>query len=259
MLVELIGLPGSGKSTIIRAATPLLKAAGLRFDSMRMVSKKFMAEDRPNVRFLTKRAERSSLYGCFSFAEDQQDLFRSLLDGALGDVSQTLWNMEMLGQFQFLRNRDLSDTMVFLDEGFLHRGVSTFAASGELRKLIDYMDLVTHDFITIHITTPLDMALARAEMRRRGVPENLQASTGIGLSGMEAFDQMIKVAVAHRKLQGAAVIEVDATQPAAIAARQMVDALARLAPVSVQRPLKGPRLRRRKARATGAPLLRVVA
>ncbi|MFM2390176.1 MAG: hypothetical protein RLZZ437_1731 [Pseudomonadota bacterium] len=230
MLIEFIGLPGSGKSTLIATLAEKLREERLRCNSLRMVARDLMEEGRTHIRFLQRRAERTGIYGCFSFAHNNPALFDALLQATRHDLGRTLWNMDMLAQMHFLSRRTVEDTLIFMDEGFLHRGVSAFSDRPDRAAFQHYLSCLTHDFITVHVATPLDFAIARAANRIKPVPFlGKAAEESVGMANLNEFADLVQIACETRFAAGKVVLTVDGMLAPELAALQLAGALKALA------------------------------
>ncbi len=230
MLIEFIGLPGSGKSTLFASLAEQLHKERLRCNTLRMVARDRMEEGRVHIRFLQRRAERVGLYGCFSFAQQNPALFDALLQSTRHDLGRTLWNMDMLAQMHFVGSQKVEDTLIFMDEGFLHRGVSAFSDRPDRDAFRHYLNCLTHDFITIHVATPLDVAIARAEGRIKPVPFlGKAAEAKTGMANLQEFAELVQIACQTRQQAGKPVLTVDGTLSPELGALQLAGALKALA------------------------------
>lgn len=239
MLIEFIGLPGSGKSTLLGALAAQLRKERLRCDTLRMVAHGVMEDRRNHIRFLQRRAERIGIYGCFTFAHENPDLFDALLRATRHDLGRTLWTMDMLNNVQFVSKRPVNDTLIFMDEGFLHRGVSAFSDRPDRDGFQHYLNCLTHDFVTVHVATPMGVAIARAADRIKPVPFlGTAPEEAEGMANLQEFDALVAIACAHRKRLGKVVLTVDGTLPANLSALQLAGALKAMAPPAMLLPKK---------------------
>jgi predicted kinase len=230
VLIEFIGLPGSGKTTIFAELAAQLHKERLRCNTLRMVARDRMEEGRTHIRFLQRRAERVGLYGCFSFAHEQPALFDALLQATRHDLGRTLWNMEMLAQIHFVSKQPVDDTLIFLDEGFLHRGVSAFSDRPDRAAFRHYLSCLTHDFITVHVETPLDVAIARAASRTKPVPFlGRAAEPETGMDSLQEFAELVQIACDTRRAAGKTVLTVNGMLGPDLAALQLAGAIKALA------------------------------
>jgi predicted kinase len=230
VLIEFIGLPGSGKSTLIDAVADQLRKERLRCNTLRMVARDLMEDSRTHVRFLQRRAERVSLYGCFAFAHDNPALFDALLQSTRHDLARTLWNMDMLAHIHFVSKQPLDDTLIFMDEGFLHRGVSAFSDRPDRAAFQHYLSCLSHEFLTVHVATPFDVALNRATNRSKAAP--FLGRTTLhdeGMANLQEFNALVQIACTTRQKAGKPVLTIDGTLPPALAALQLAAAFRALA------------------------------
>jgi hypothetical protein len=226
VLIEFIGLPGSGKTTIFAALAEQLHKERLRCNTLRMVARDRMEDGRTHIRFLQRRAERVALYGCFSFAHENPALFDALLQATRHDLGRTLWNMEMLAQIHFVSKQPIDDTLIFMDEGFLHRGVSAFSDRPDRAAFQHYLSCLTHDFVTVHVATPLDVAITRAASRIKPVPFlGKAAEPETGMANLQEFADLVQIACETRCQAGKTVLTVNGTLSPDMAALQLAGAI----------------------------------
>lgn len=231
MILEFIGLPGSGKSTILNAATRKLDRLGVAWDSLRLLAKRVIEEDRQKIGFLRRREHRASLYGAQAFAQTEPEIYDALFVNARTDMKTTLWNMEMLAHVYFARRRDLSKSLIFTDEGFVHRGAASFLLSRNEVGFRDYMGRVPLDHTVIHVTTPLDIAYARSQTRKlkKRIPTGWIAEDQEGtLDNLSEFEHLSHVACRILRKRGGQVIKLDGTLPVETASEVLVQEIAAL-------------------------------
>lgn len=230
MLIEFIGLPGSGKTTLLGALAEQLRIERLRCNTLRMVARDEMEESKLHIRFLQRRTERIGIYGCVTFAHEHPALFNALLQSTTHDVNRTLWNMDMLSNVQFATKRKVNDTLIFMDEGFLHRGVSAYSDRPDRAAFQHYLNCLEHDFVTIHVVTPMDLAIARAAERVKPMAFLGKApEEAIGMANLQEFEALVDIACAHRRSQGKVVLTVDGSLPSNLQALQLAGALKAMA------------------------------
>lgn len=228
MIYEFIGLPGSGKSTIFTAAAEKMNAIGLEQTTMRMLAKRVVEEDRLKIGFLRRREQRISMYGAMAFAESEPEIFDLLFRNARSDLSTTLWNMEMMSHLHFAARRDLSDLLIFMDEGYLHRGAASFLLSRDEAGYLDYINRLPSSHTIIHVNAPLDLAFARSQGRKmkKRVPEAWRGTSDLELrDNLGYFGHLVRLGCDRLKQRGTRVIEIDASAPVEMSSELLLEAV----------------------------------
>lgn len=210
MFVEIVGLPGCGKTTLIRAAKRPLKKAGFKFASGNKVADEQAAKQIEKNRFLKRYKPRAWIYGATKFAHESPDVFDTLLKNARGDFNQSLWLMDFFTHIYFAQQADLSDTYMFLDEGFVHRGAAAFFKNKTITGFKRYLDMIPVSDLIILIDIPTDMAIERCQNRNAGVPEAYNSSEKEDVKAkFTLLDKRLKFGAAHQEKAGAHVIRID--------------------------------------------------
>jgi len=213
MFVEIVGLPGCGKTTLLRAAKRPLQEAGLKFASINTVADAQATKQIEKTRFLKRYKPRAWIYGATKFAHDTPDVFDALFQNARGDFHQSLWLMDFFTHMHFARQADLSDMYIFLDEGFVHRGVAAFFKDKTIRGFKKYLDMIPVSDLIILIDTPVGTAVDRCHSRKTGVPKvyNSPEIEDVKAKFVQ-LDKRLKYGVAHQEKAGAHIIRIDGSQ-----------------------------------------------
>lgn len=167
MLVEFAGLPGSGKSTVIRALFAALRGAPFEVIPAHKTARRGQvlsdAMDSPLVNAWPGRA--LMLQGIrFRRAFPE---FVEHVQNAAPDVSEEDEFLASLIGVRYLQARDPSfgDAMVVFDEGFFLRGTAMYTRLGTA-GLSDYVALMPPPDALVHVCVPPDLAHARCIARR---------------------------------------------------------------------------------------------
>ena len=75
MLVEFVGLPGAGKTSLITEAETQLRTAGCKACGLRDLSKRGVERLRGDIGFIRRRSERISLYGALEYRKLHPQIF----------------------------------------------------------------------------------------------------------------------------------------------------------------------------------------
>lgn len=212
MMVEFVGLPGCGKSTLAGSLETLLKKDGIRAQGMRNAAVAAMARMQGKIGFLRHRQERTSLYGCLAFAQTHPELFEWVFRTSREDFNFLLWNMETVAQMGILEKHGPADLVVLNDEGFLQRFAGNFIGKKATKEIDEVSALLPRDFMTIYLMVPPKLAQTRAKERRKGIPLALRADTDAKvLTQFRRYDKVLRRWVDARKALGCAVLELDAS------------------------------------------------
>lgn len=178
MIVELIGTPGSGKTTmipvianlfsehaylartIVKAARPVVS----RTFSGRIVSKIFP----PSLRdpLLWQLFYYQSYISRNQFSKEHPELvsfvrkWQFSREISTEEIEHNLyWWFHLTGYYQFLKHRLLPREVLLLDEGFIHRVVQLNASDHEtldIDRLNKYINLVPRPDLVVFVKAPAD-------------------------------------------------------------------------------------------------------
>ena len=211
-MVEFVGLPGCGKTTVTASLERRLTAAGFRAQGLRNATKAIMAEQQAKIGFIRHRPERVSLYGLCLFAREAPALHDWVVRTSHGEFTTLIWNMEAMSQLGIVTALGPADLVVLNDEGFLQRLASNFISNPDDPHLPEVIGLVPRDVLTVSIAISAKTALERARARRKGIPLILRAPEDAEvLDGFDRFDRALGHAIAARQTNGGAVLEIDGT------------------------------------------------
>lgn len=208
MLVELLGLPGSGKSTLIRALVPRLRAQNV---SVRRAEKLagLPCHDRHAPRYVQRGADRTALYRATQFRRQHRGLMKHVEHKlALSPSDEFLFTLTT-ALYQACREYTGTFGIALLDEGFVHRGVSAHLEC-EDAAFQRYMEMIPVPDLAIHLCPPVQTAFERAVSRRAHKGEAHKVTSKLGDRDMfERRDALLRIGARHIHERGTAVIEVD--------------------------------------------------
>ena len=226
MLVEFVGLPGAGKTSLITETETRLRTAGRKAGGLRDLSKRGVERMRGEVGFIRRRAERISLYGALEYRKAHPEIFDFLCQ-AQGRVPElTLWSMELLSQLYFAFDDLAGDHIAFSDEGLVHRGIAAQIGVEDRAGFVAYNDALPPDFPLVHLKVPVDIAIARAEARGKGLPATRWRKDRDPWDVMRETETLIEQACDMRIARGCKVVCIDGTAPIEDGAKALIAALA---------------------------------
>ena len=238
MVVEFLGSPGAGKTTLVPAVTEELREQRWEPWTVIDAARPFAARSLPgraSARFVPASlrdawlwrvfAVLSALHGIAFFLRNpnlaRQAFWRQRFRPAAADVRRRRvggWFFRMAGRYAFLSAHALPGEVLILDEGFAHRVVQLFASTVELpsrRVLADYVSRIPRPEVVVHVRTPA--VVCEERIHARGVWDRLQNT-----AELEAFvrnaHETVEMTASQIKHEGWAVIEVDNGGPDAAAA-----------------------------------------
>lgn len=232
MLVEFLGLPGSGKSTLIRALVPALRAKGVgarRADKLAGLP----SNERDAPRYLGRGLDRTTLYRTTRFRREHRGLMKHVEHKlALSQADEFLFTLTT-GLYQVCR--EYGDTIgpALLDEGFVHRGVSAHL-DREDALFQRYMGLIPVPEVVIRLTPPVEVALSRAVARRAHKAEAQQVHAKLGDERVFARrSELFDIATECLRGRGVTVLEIDTQQDQQACVMQASEAVLRALPHDV--------------------------
>ncbi len=188
VIVEFIGAPGVGKTTLIPAAIAAFQEQGLRAYTTVEAARPFarrtllgailtrLSPARWQRPLLWQLFYQTSFLHRFSFFAKHPRLLKLVLGSqwrrppaADGRKRRVLyWYFRQTGYYDFLKAHALADEVLIFDEGFIHRVVQLFASSVEvprIEKIQSYVDLLPVPDLVIGIQAPPDVCQERIYSR----------------------------------------------------------------------------------------------
>lgn len=231
LIVEFVGTPGAGKTTLMKAAGEILKEQGFRAYSLveaaRPLAERTLA-GRIITRYLPARFHRQLLWQVFllasfihrrKFASKNLDLMRYVditqkqRPAAAGvQERRTLhWFYQLIGRYAFFQAYLQPGEALILDDGFVHRAVHLHASRVETpdpAAVRGYVDLIPRPDIVIMPCVPLDICEER--ILRRGIWKHYRNRPRADLRRyLESSNQALSSAIERIKAKDWKVIEVD--------------------------------------------------
>jgi adenylate kinase len=260
-VVELVGAPGSGKTTLATLVRDDLVRRGVEAGTVADAARRH-AEVTALGRMLapvpSARIRRVLLWQAFyalasvealRFARARRELTKCVLRSQrarplpLRRKAHTLyWFFQLGGRLRFLESTARGREVLVVDDGFLHRASHLFASHVDRPRRGDvarYVELVPSAELVVHVTAPDDVCLRRVvdrgvwrhsrHLRRDDLERIIRASRRAG-----------EWAVAAARSRGVPVVTVsnahDGPEHALPAVRQALDALVGVAGEPARRP-----------------------
>ena len=195
-VIELIGVPGAGKTTVAGVLQDALRNSGAipydvvkaaRIFAKRTVLGRLVTGLLPGSRVSGGLWVVYLLYswvyaGVFTVRNPQ--LLKHLMVSqrrrpAEADIMARkvrYWFLRLIGSYEFLVANGYPGEVLVLDEGFVHRVVQLYASEVEqpdANAIIRYLQLVPEPDAIVHVRAPLDTCVER--VRLRGVWERYQS------------------------------------------------------------------------------------
>jgi len=230
MIIEFIGTPGSGKTTLMREAARFLEGRGLRpvtiIEAARPCAGRTLL-GQVLLRLTPPSLHRALLWQVFYFlsilhrigfclrhlALVRVVLATQLRRPSAADVRGRRvlhWFFHLAGSYSFLKSHARPDEVLLLDEGFLHRVVQTQASDCEVpqpAQVYSYVDRIPKPDLVISVSTPRSVCEQR--VYRRGLWKHFQHKSREQVSQFLAHAaEVVSLAVARARHNGWPVAEV---------------------------------------------------
>ncbi|MCK4711801.1 MAG: hypothetical protein KAT26_02855 [Marinosulfonomonas sp.] len=118
--------------------------------------------------------------------------------------------MDFIAQSYFAACVDTKDRIVFIDEGFIHRGASAFMSKRQEQGLGKYLDAVPTSDVLVMVDISPELAISRAALRKKGLPKSFRGKNeGATLQIMTEFLDVLNHCKEQQRSAGATIIELD--------------------------------------------------
>jgi len=198
MIVEFVGTPGAGKTTLVPAIIDFLRERGLYGFTVLEAARPYAQRTflGKTISLLPPPLQRPLLWQVFTWLSARQRIrFRDFIryvhelqrdrppSADVGMRRVLYWFEHLAGYYRFLTSQQhLSEALVF-DDGFIHRVVHLFASDSEMpdpQAVAAYLDLIPPPDLVIVARSPLGVCKDRVYKRgvwdhsRHKRPEELQ-------------------------------------------------------------------------------------
>lgn len=228
MLVELVGLPTSGKTSLLQPLIDALKAHGHRVQKVSDLAKLGEEKEREKTPFIRRHIERTSLYGAINFGYENPILFEQLC-GLRRDPRHTSRNLQFLSECYFARPLMAELGFHLADEGLVHRGIISCAIEKDEEALKTYISALPRPMICVYLDIPVWLAVRRSVEARGTMPYRKMAEGKKPKKLLKDAYWMTRLAMEACTAQGIPVVHLDARASTEDIALQLADALPKAA------------------------------
>jgi len=256
MIIEFIGTPGVGKTTLLPTVAEALQERGIsaltvvraarRFTSRTLLGKAVCRLAAPPAReaILWQAFLFLSLLYRLRFIARNPWLVLSVLSSqfrrpaAAGSRERKVlhWFFRTIGDYEFLKSRALPNEALLFDEGFVHRVVQFYASSAEepnRKRISQYVSLLPRPDYVIFVNAPPEICERR--IYQRGIWERLQSKSKQEVTTFVAnCGACVKFAVEQICRNGWTVIAVDNSADAPASANRALRRALSLIPLNGQ-------------------------
>ena len=187
MIIEFIGAPGSGKTTLVPTLRDYLIEKGYQAYPVLEAARPFAQKTIPGKlagTLFPGRLRRAALWQIFylfsfrqrsAFARDNRALMEAVLPYQSNrplskrDLDHVLrWFIHLTGYYQFFTsNMDEGESVIF-DEGFVNRVVQLFSSENEspnFDAVAEYLDLIPQPDLVVFVSAPREVCEQRVHSR----------------------------------------------------------------------------------------------
>ncbi len=197
MIVEMLGSPGAGKTSLLPAVRDFFISHGLRAYSVVEAARPIAARTQMGrlvSRWLSASLQRPILWQLFyANTRKYQRIFARKYPGLMESVLRfqhqrsisgtdrrhvLRWFIHLTGVVAFMNEYLTSDEVLIIDEGFAHRVVQLFASEMEepdWRRITEYLNLIPHPDLIVYVSSPGELSMQR--VFNRGLWKRFQAKS----------------------------------------------------------------------------------
>lgn len=210
MFVEFIGLPGSGKSSIINAIVKQSAGSDSQFTTLKRLAEKVLAKKKSQRGYLRRKQDRGWFYGTFSLAHQYPELFRIAFENTLRNTPGQLDFLDLLAQYFFARQEQNLNQTVLVDEGLLHRGAATFLYPDAFSTFDHYLEQIPPCDVIVWMDIDIETAIERSKQRKKGLPRLYRRFSHSELvAAYRRLQDLHQNCLAHQRSTGVKIICLD--------------------------------------------------
>ena len=231
MIIELVGCPGSGKTTLVPTIVAVCRRQGIVAHHVNDAARPFTRRTFPGrlLAAVPQRGVESRLcWGLYvtyrgvyavRFAAQNPGLVRHLWrtqrnrpSGADTRERRVVhWYVRMMGSRAFLRKHARDNEAIVFDEGFVHRVVQLHASGVEVphaAAIVDYAAVIPEPDLVVHVQAPPHLCVER--VLHRGVWARLAGQDRSELAHfVDNAHRAVSVMVDEIRRKGWTVVDVD--------------------------------------------------
>lgn len=230
MIIEFIGAPGAGKTTLMPTVKDFLRERGFQPWSVVEAGRPFVKRSSlgrwvdvwmpASLRgavlwqafYQASKLERRNFRNEHRALMESVNEFQSERPISRTDRDHVLrWFHNLTGQYRFLNERARHDDVLIFDEGFSHRVVQLFASENEIPDLAsvkDYLSRIPKPDLIIHPKASLETCLER--VYQRGIWERFRSKDEASISRfMSHAHTIVNFAVEYLLIRGWTILDVD--------------------------------------------------
>lgn len=188
VIIEMLGAPGAGKTTMIGAVEDGCRDAGRTPFTIERAARRFAARTLPGrlaSRVVPDRFDRRAQWAVYRlvsgwhtvrFAVVHRRLALYLLHSQRGRPAAAdargrrvvYWYLRMMGSYGFLRSNAAPDEVIVIDEGFVHRAVQLHASAVEsptASQIAEYVAVLPRPDLVVHVCASSAACWRRVQAR----------------------------------------------------------------------------------------------
>lgn len=225
MLIEIAGIPGSGKTTLYKHLAQELRRRDVAFTDAHTISNTRSGTG-ITLRYVKNKPQRALLYHFTRFITQNPKFFEKVWQAPYGEGNGEAKKFLVFlacVTFQMARALKKQNEMVFMDESFLSHCVSIYPKREQQSDLADLLSYAPKIDVLLHLETPADVAFDRA-VARSGATEEVHTRVVNKFGDKSAFAvraNNFKVGIKSYKERGTIVFNVDATKSLGVAVENL--------------------------------------
>lgn len=224
MRVECVGLPGAGKSTLIRRLGSALRKRGFNIKRPDQIAEEpCNSADAP--RYLNRGPDRTALFRLTQFRQRHRGLMKYVEHRLNLTTSEEFLFSLTICYHQACQEHRGSFDFSFMDEGFVHRGLAAHIDRAEA-QFARYLEIIPAPDALLTLVPPVELAFERAIDRRvhKDAADKVMEKLG-DLSVFQHRRVLQDLAGAAMAARGVPVLRIDSSKPLDVCVAKAADDL----------------------------------